>query len=128
MLAAPPSLYVHVPFCRAKCRYCAFFSRLPGPGDVEHYVSVLLREIAFWAERLGRSGRLDAPSLFFGGGTPSLLGAHGLERVLHALRSRLGLAEDAEITLEANPDSATPEFLAAASEFASRDARSNLPL
>lgn len=59
-------------------------------------------------------GRVAAPTLFFGGGTPSLLGAEALGRILVALRAAFGLAEGAEITLEANPDSASPEFLAAA--------------
>jgi oxygen-independent coproporphyrinogen-3 oxidase len=109
-----PTLYVHVPLCRAKCRYCAFYSITPTPGRREAYLDALLREIAAQAERLGRLPAPGAPSVFFGGGTPSLLGASALGRALAALRDSLGIAADAEITLEANPDSATPEFLAAA--------------
>ena len=113
-MRAAPSLYVHAPFCRAKCRYCAFFSAPPRPGEREAYLAVLLDEIAFWGGRLGRFAPPGAPTLFFGGGTPSLLGADPLARILAALRRTFGLAPDAEITLEANPDSATPDFLAAA--------------
>jgi len=116
----PPTLYVHTPFCRAKCRYCAFFSMPVGPGGVapailDRYLAVLEaemdRQAKTWAGNLALG---PAPSVFFGGGTPSLLGPAGLARVLSALRERFPIALDAEITLEANPDSATPEFLAAA--------------
>jgi len=117
MRPAPPSLYVHAPFCRAKCRYCAFYSKPPAPGELDAYLATLLAEIAAQGERLGRSelfGPAGAGSLFFGGGTPSLLGPEALSRILGALRAAFGLGADAEISLEANPDSATPEFLAAA--------------
>lgn len=114
----PPTLYVHVPFCRAKCRYCAFYSTPVGPEGVapdalDRYVTALDAEArplaAAWADALG-----PAPSLFLGGGTPSLLGPEGLARVLGVARAHFDLAIDAEITMEANPDSATPELLRAA--------------
>jgi oxygen-independent coproporphyrinogen-3 oxidase len=115
-MTATASLYVHAPFCRAKCRYCAFYSQPAGPqGPAAH---VLARYFdALEAEMDGNAqahGRVAAPTLFFGGGTPSLLGAEGLARIMGALRQRFGLAPDAEITLEANPDSASPELLRAA--------------
>jgi putative oxygen-independent coproporphyrinogen III oxidase len=113
-MRAAPSLYVHTPFCRAKCRYCAFFSVTPTPGALDAYLTALLEEIAFQHARLGRFPAPGAATLFFGGGTPSLLGADALGRILSALREAFGLADDAELTLEANPDSADPEFLAAA--------------
>lgn len=114
MRPAPPSLYVHAPFCRAKCRYCAFYSKPPAFGEIDAYLATLLAEIAAQGERTGRFSAPGAESLFFGGGTPSLLGAEVLGRILDALGATFGLAADAEISLEANPDSATPEFLAAA--------------
>jgi len=113
----PPTLYVHTPFCRAKCSYCAFFSVPVGPGGPDRgmlsgYVSALAMEMrqqaGTWAPSLN-SG--PAPSLFFGGGTPSLLGPQGLARVLSLLREHFLLAPDAEITMEANPDSADFELL-----------------
>lgn len=116
----PPTLYVHAPFCRAKCRYCAFYSLPagadgPGAAELSRYIAALEAEMdaqrETWAQALSLG---PAPSVFLGGGTPSLLGAEGLDRVLSALRRRFPLAEDAEITIEANPDSATPAFLAAA--------------
>lgn len=110
------TLYVHAPFCRAKCRYCAFYSLATGPYgppplSLSRYLDALEAEMDRQAERYGR---VSAPSLFFGGGTPSLLGAKALERILEGLRRRFDLAPDAEITLEANPDSASPELLRAA--------------
>lgn len=111
------SLYVHAPFCRAKCRYCAFFSAPCGPAGPDadtltRYLCALEAEMDAQAAVFGRVG---APTLFFGGGTPSLLGQEGLSRIFAALRQRFELLPDAEITLEANPDSATPELLEAAS-------------
>ena len=105
------SLYVHAPFCRAKCRYCAFFSAPCGPAgpgaeDLSRYLRALEAEMETQALRLGR---VDAPTLFFGGGTPSLLGPGALARVFLALREHFDLLPDAEISLEANPDSATPD-------------------
>ena len=112
--ALQASLYVHAPFCRAKCRYCAFFSEPLGPDSLARYLPALLEEIRHFGRTLGR---VAAPTLFFGGGTPSLLGADALSRTLAALRENFDLAGDAEISLEANPDSATPEFLAVARQL-----------
>ena len=105
------SLYLHVPFCRAKCRYCAFFSQPLRAGDLDVYVPLLVDEMALWAERLGR---VRVPTVFFGGGTPSLLPPGDLARIMDALRTHFDLAGDAEITMECNPDSASLEFLQAA--------------
>ncbi len=111
----PPTLYVHTPFCRAKCRYCAFFSTPVGakgvaPAVLDRHVAALEAEARVlaqnWREAIG-----PAASLFFGGGTPSLLGPAGLARVMAVVRAHFLLADDAEITLEANPESATPELL-----------------
>lgn len=121
-MSARASLYVHAPFCRAKCRYCAFFSVPCGPtGPAGPEATVLSRYLSVLEAEMDRQtqifGRVAAPTLFFGGGTPSLLGPAALERILAALRARFDLAPDAEITLEANPDSATPEFLRAARQL-----------
>jgi oxygen-independent coproporphyrinogen-3 oxidase len=115
-MSATASLYVHAPFCRAKCRYCAFFSLPTGPlgpeaPDLSRYCDGLEAEMDRQAQVYGR---VAAPTLFFGGGTPSLLGAEALERIIDALRQRFDLAPDAEISLEANPDSASPQVLRAA--------------
>jgi putative oxygen-independent coproporphyrinogen III oxidase len=119
----PPTLYVHTPFCRAKCGYCAFYSASVGPAGPDRaifsrYLAALKAEMDRQAQVCAAALTLGpAPSLFFGGGTPSLLGAEGLAHVMSALRQRFFLAPDVEITLEANPDSATPTLLRAAREL-----------
>ncbi len=98
-------LYIHVPFCRSKCRYCAFHS-LPldqaGPDAAQRYTDTLLAEIAFWADRLGA---VRPDTVFFGGGTPSLLPAKAVSAILNRLRKAFGLPSGAEISFEANPES-----------------------
>ena len=98
-------LYIHVPFCRSKCRYCAFYS-LPlaqtGPDAVRVYVETLLAEIALWADRLGNI-RLN--TVFFGGGTPSLLPPKAVAAILNRLHKSFQLPRGAEISFEANPES-----------------------
>lgn len=101
-------LYVHVPFCRIKCAYCAFYSlplsgREEAPALMKGYIASLIQEIRLWGERLGRC---EVESVFFGGGTPSLLPARALEGILAAIKSTFTLVPGAEITAEANPDSA----------------------
>ena len=94
----PLGLYVHVPFCEVKCTYC-HFAIDPGAAPdsrQERYVGALLREI-----EAAPAGRAD--TMYFGGGTPSLLRRDLLESVLRALRERFALAPGAEVTLEANP-------------------------
>lgn len=104
-------LYIHVPFCLKKCAYCAFYS-LPlkngtaGESLTRLYTSTLLRELRLWGQRLGK---LPVETVFFGGGTPSLLPASFLHSVLGAVRKEFTLADTAEITAEANPDSALNE-------------------
>ncbi len=98
-------LYIHVPFCRSKCRYCAFYSvplEAAGPDAVRAYVDTLLAEIALWHDRLGKI-RLD--TVFFGGGTPSLLPAKAVDAIVNRLRKSFSLPAGAEISFEANPES-----------------------
>jgi oxygen-independent coproporphyrinogen-3 oxidase len=104
------SVYVHVPFCRAKCGYCDFNSYARQERLIPAYVDALLREATFWAER-GVVGSVD--TLYFGGGTPSLLPVAETERVVDGLRRLFAVAGDAEITSEANPESASVEWLRA---------------
>ncbi|HYN28838.1 MAG TPA: radical SAM family heme chaperone HemW [Dermatophilaceae bacterium] len=112
----PFGLYVHVPFCSVRCGYCDFNTyTLPelGPGAATAgYVDGVLAELDLAASLLGsRAPRVD--TVFVGGGTPTLLPAADLVRVLHGIRERFGLAPDAEVTTEANPDSVTPPALEA---------------
>ncbi len=104
------SFYVHIPYCIKRCGYCDFNTYTPNElqdgATLEivsnDYIDAVLKELD--------SAPTDrVPTIFFGGGTPSLLPAADLGRVISAIRDRNGLAEDCEITLEANPDSVTPE-------------------
>ncbi len=103
-------LYIHVPFCRSKCAYCSFFS-VPQSDELSlnAYISLLVQEIALWGQRLDRP---SISSIYFGGGTPSLLPLSGLERIVRALDGAFTLQSDLEWSLEANPDSCSdPEYL-----------------
>ncbi|HEX9094089.1 MAG TPA: coproporphyrinogen-III oxidase family protein [Coriobacteriia bacterium] len=112
----PVSLYVHVPFCVSKCAYCDFHS-LPRSGDAsadvaEHraFAEAVLREMD---ERPALRGILgDVPTLYFGGGTPTVMGPV-LVDLLRGVRERVRLRPDAEITVETNPDTTEPALVAA---------------
>jgi oxygen-independent coproporphyrinogen-3 oxidase len=99
-------LYLHVPFCQAICSYCNFNRGLLDGDLKRRYVSALELEI-----RRAPGGAAD--TIFFGGGTPSLLDAAEVGRLIGACRETFDVAADAEITLETNPETATPERLAA---------------
>ena len=101
-------LYIHVPFCMGKCPYCDFYSQTPAPGQPEAYTKALLRGLRHLPP--GAAGRrLD--TVYFGGGTPNLLGAANLCALLDGAGQVFDLAPDAEVTCEANPGSITPEDL-----------------
>jgi oxygen-independent coproporphyrinogen-3 oxidase len=102
-------LYVHIPFCERKCLYCDFYS-VEGPDLIEDFLAVLAREIAL---RAPEQGGTAFQTIFFGGGTPSLLTPRQLEWILSRLRAAFQIATDAEITLEANPGTVHKESLRA---------------
>lgn len=95
-------LYIHWPFCRRKCPYCDFNSHVRESVDQARWAAALLRELDWYAARTDER-RLS--SIFFGGGTPSLMKAATVGRLIEGARARFDLAEDIEITLEANPTS-----------------------
>ncbi len=95
-------LYLHLPFCVRKCRYCDFLSFPAGEEEKERYVRALIEEIATQKNRPQAAGR-PVVSVFLGGGTPSLLSPSQIRRILEAVRSSFALADGAEITMEANP-------------------------
>lgn len=104
-------LYIHIPYCRSKCRYCDFYSAACTGGVPDAYVDAVCREIErFYADDApsGAKGPLPRPdTLYFGGGTPSLLQPGQLARMIHTAAPKPG----AEVTLEANPDTVSPEAL-----------------
>lgn len=96
----PIGLYIHVPFCVSKCPYCDFYSLAQPTGEqLDAYTARLCAVMEEWAERLPAT---TADTLYFGGGTPALLGGERLAAVIACARARFGL-DAAEITLEANP-------------------------
>lgn len=94
-------LYIHIPFCDGKCHYCSFFSRRADDAAQDEYVLNLNRILA------DRGGRLDRgiATVYFGGGTPSLLGHDRLIGILDTVKEHFSVADDAEITVEVNPSS-----------------------
>jgi oxygen-independent coproporphyrinogen III oxidase len=92
-------IYVHIPFCLRRCHYCDFNTYEGHDALFEPYVDALVRAIERWP-----GATCDATSVFFGGGTPTLLEARLLERVLGAVRAGVGVADDAEVTIECNPE------------------------
>ncbi|MFI2366414.1 radical SAM family heme chaperone HemW [Promicromonospora sp. NPDC019610] len=122
--ARPFGVYVHVPFCTVRCGYCDFntytASELGGGANQAAYATTALREVSLARQVLADAGRSPAAvsTVFFGGGTPTMLPAEDLARVLTGIREAWGLADPstgtgqaAEVTTEANPDSVTPESL-----------------
>ncbi len=107
-MSRPLGIYLHVPFCAVRCGYCDFNTYVPdGPDQPARFVEAALAELRVAAESLG-DGRV-ARTVFFGGGTPTLLGAAVLVRLLDGVRRSVGLAPGAEVTTEANPESVDPE-------------------
>lgn len=103
----PAGIYIHVPFCAQKCPYCDFYSRRFTASDAERYTEAVCRNLRRLPENL------PADTVYFGGGTPSLLPAAALYRMLDAVQARCSLSADAEITLEVNPLTATEQNLTA---------------
>ena len=101
-------LYVHIPFCVKKCDYCDFLSGPAGSELQKAYVQALLKEI----RSLSHPEGYTVTSLFFGGGTPSLVDAGLIEEILFHLKKKFVFSPDAEITIEANPGTLTKEKLA----------------
>ncbi|NBO06897.1 MAG: coproporphyrinogen III oxidase [Actinobacteria bacterium] len=109
------SFYIHIPYCAKRCGYCDFNTYTPSElksGDLDSlsdpYIDSALKEIEMAAKEVGSA---IVPTIFFGGGTPSLLPAAQLARIIDEIRRRFTLEKDIEITIEVNPDSVSKEFL-----------------
>ncbi len=101
--ASTAGIYLHIPFCRAKCSYCDFYSEAEREESIDRFVHCLVEEIHCSS---GRTSEWQFDTLFIGGGTPSLLSPGNLEEILAALEQSVGLSEVKEFTLEANPGEA----------------------
>ncbi|WP_416902865.1 radical SAM family heme chaperone HemW [Micromonospora echinospora] len=108
-------VYLHVPFCASRCGYCDFntytASELGGGANRDNYADTVLTELGLAARVLGDTPPPRVDTVFVGGGTPTLLPADDLARLLDGIDRTWGLAADAEVTTEANPESVTPESL-----------------
>lgn len=95
-------LYLHIPFCVSKCKYCDFLSASSGEGQRQIYVERLCRRIRYWSDVIHNYG-YEIVSIFVGGGTPSILTEAQITQVFEAVHESFPIREDAEITLEMNP-------------------------
>lgn len=101
-------LYLHIPFCTAKCGYCDFNSYAGHEHMIPSYSDTLLKDASLWVSAVGRR---EVESVFFGGGTPSLAPVEEMAKMLGGLRATFAVASDAEVSLEANPGSLSTEYL-----------------
>ena len=102
-------IYLHIPFCKSRCSYCDFATDVSRSGEwVERYVTALCREIAGFPDP-----SISVDTIYFGGGTPSLLEARQVEAILETVGRIFTVSSDSEITLEMNPATVTPEKLSA---------------
>src|SRR6185436_17860570 len=103
-------IYIHIPFCRSRCSYCDFATGMYESGIAERYIHDLASEIELF-------GEVESPrpvdTIFFGGGTPSLLSPSQVEIVLNAVQGRFTVSAGTEVTMEMNPGTVTPEGLMA---------------
>jgi len=106
-------IYIHIPFCRSRCSYCDFATGIYEGTIAERYVQALVKEILGWQE-IESPAAID--TIYFGGGTPSLLSASQIEVILAAIQTRFAIKAEAdmEVTVEMNPGTVTPVLL---SEF-----------
>ena len=113
LMLSPVSLYFHIPFCTHRCAYCDFNTYAGQEAMIPAYVEALIREIEFVGNQITHSPNHQSPAhtIFFGGGTPSLLAPKQFESIFQSIRGNLAITDDAEITIEANPGTVSLEHL-----------------
>ena len=112
-------IYIHIPFCRSRCSYCDFATDVFKTEEtVKRYVNALIKEITNYELRITNSSKIQNPkskipvdTIYFGGGTPSLLAPKQLEKILDAVHKKFSVDQNAEITMEMNPATVTRETL-----------------
>ena len=102
------SLYIHIPFCRHRCHYCDFITTAGQEGKMPDYIKALEKEL-----RIAINHKQNYPihSIYFGGGTPSLVPAVSYENILSMIKANYELTEDCEVSIEANPGTVTGNYL-----------------
>lgn len=103
------SLYIHIPFCSSKCPYCDFYSQVGSQQQIDEYVEYLNLNTEILKQETSYPQPFE--TIFFGGGTPSLLSTQQIERILNSIEQNFGIAADSEVTLEANPGTLNLEQL-----------------
>lgn len=94
-------LYIHIPFCRSKCPYCDFFSMRGNQEKYQQYVDILKNNIRVWSKKINKT----VDTIYFGGGTPSVLGAEALCDILDTVKNHFNVSKNCETTFEVNPSS-----------------------
>jgi oxygen-independent coproporphyrinogen-3 oxidase len=110
----PLGIYVHIPFCLGRCNYCAFVTNRHDGALEERYVRSVIKEIGLWADAVGPEpllNNLEADTLYFGGGTPSLLRPELMAELIEKCKSVFRLSQGTETTIEMNPATVTPPDL-----------------
>ncbi len=102
------SLYIHIPFCRSRCGYCDFNTYAGMEHYIDAYVAALCQEIEWVANSMGEP--LPVHTVYFGGGTPSLLSAHQLEKILDLIHKKFQVSDNLEASLEANPGTVSYQY------------------
>ncbi len=110
----PLSLYIHIPFCIHRCSYCDFNTYAGQERHIHAYVEALLKEIKLVAQKMEQPAAVH--TIFFGGGTPSILPPESIRSILDVCREHFDVSTQAEISLEANPGTLTPGALRALRE------------
>lgn len=100
-------IYIHIPFCAAKCNYCAFNSRVAFTAEREEYADMLIAEITNFELRK----KISVATIYFGGGTPTILSLNQLKKIFDAVQKKFHVESDAEITIETNPGTVDENFL-----------------
>ncbi|GAB1471169.1 radical SAM family heme chaperone HemW [Chloroflexota bacterium] len=105
------SIYLHIPFCKHRCAYCDFNTYAGQESLIPSYVDALVKEIEFIGTQLSSDNYQTTDTIFFGGGTPSLLSGTQFDAIMSALFSAFTISAEAEVTIEANPGTISPEKL-----------------
>ena len=98
-------IYIHIPFCRKKCNYCAFYSKVASEAETEKYISALIEEIFL------KTCADKVSTIYFGGGTPSTLKIAQLEKIFSAIQKNFSVEKNAEVTIEINPGTVDENYL-----------------
>src|SRR3954466_7044302 len=106
-MISPASLYLHIPFCRIKCTYCAFNTYVNLDNLIEPFVQAMIQEIKIVG---GSKARQQLHTVYIGGGTPSLVTSEQLQRILRAIQSEFDLLAGSEISMESNPSDLTSDY------------------